>query len=242
MDENKKNLIKVGVYLGALIILIVFFRLFGGNDNSDNVSNNKKATETVKEETILSSVEKISSKYYKSKVHVVLDDDAQTIEYEKKDNVLIGNKKYHTESINFINYNENIYTYNEEEITRLDNFDYFDFDKTFIDLDNFKTLIKLDSVNNKYSFDGYEVYEFTYDMRDVLRVYNNINDTNYVTLERKDITLKVYSNNNKIEYMILDLTNVYNFINDTELNEISYKLTFEETKEEDTSWLIEKLK
>lgn len=242
MDENKKNLIKVGVYLGALIILIVFFRLFGGNNNSSNVTNNKEVTETVKEETILSSVEKINSKYYKSKVHVVLDDDAQTIEYEKKDNILIGNKKYHNESINFINYNENNYTYNEEEIIRLDNFDYFDFDKTFIDLDNFKTLIKLDSVNNKYSFDGYEVYEFTYDMRDVLRVYNNINDTNYVTLEKKDITLKVYSNNNKIEYMILDLTNVYNFINETELNEISYKLTFEETKEEDTSWLIEKLK
>ncbi len=238
MEDNRKNLIKLGLYFGALVVLIIVLKLSGGSVNT-NVNNSDM--NTPKEETILSTIEKINSKYYKSKVYITLDDDAQTIEYEKKDNILVGNKKYHQESINFIEYNDNYYTYNEDRISRLYDFSYFDYDKTFIDLNNFKSLIKLDSVNKEYSLNDNKVLELTFDIRDVLKLYNNINNTNYITLDKQEINLKIYSKNNKIEYMLLELTELYNFINNSKFEEVNYKLTFEETKKEDTSWLIERL-
>ena len=239
MEESKKNLIKLGLYFGAFIILIIVFRFTGINTTNNATSNNLQ--EASNEENILLNINKLNNDYYKSNVYISLDDDAQTIEYEKKNDILIGVKKYHGESINFIKYNDNYYTYDDDNISKIYDFNYFDYDKTFLDLNNFKSLIELDSTNKKYYLNDAQVLELTFDIRDVLKLYNKINNAEYTTLEKQNIVLKVYSKNTKIEYMILDLTNLYNDIYDANFETVNYKINFDDTEVEDTSWLVSRL-
>ena len=60
--------------------------------------------------------------------------------YEKQKDIFIGKKSYHGEETEFVKYNEEYYVLKNEEFIKNSEFVSFNYDKTFITLDNIKKL------------------------------------------------------------------------------------------------------
>ncbi len=230
MKEEQKNLLKIIGYIGFFIILIYIARM----------SLNK--TEIIKEENngvnYIKSIIDMSEDFYKMNIHYVMDDDAITLDFEKQNDILIGEKYYHKVIDKFVNYNNKYYVLDNDNFVKDISFDIFPYDKTFIDFKNLKELINTKTINI-IKKDNEVTYK--YNLNDFLTTYNKINKTNYYTLEDKSVSIVFTFNNEKINDISIDATSIYNLINNTEYKMIQYKVLVEEVSKDDTTWIKEKL-
>lgn len=230
MKEEQKNLLKIIGYIGFFIILIYIARM----------SLNK--TEIIKEENngvnYIKSIIDMSEDFYKMNIHYVMDDDAITLDFEKQNDILIGEKYYHKVVDKFVNYNNKYYVLDNDNFVENASFDSFPYDKTFIDFKNLKELINTKTINI-IKKDNEVTYK--YNLNDFLTTYNKINKTNYYTLEDKSVNIVFTFNNEKINDISIDATSIYNLINNTEYKMIQYKILVEEVSKDDTTWIKEKL-
>lgn len=230
MKEEQKNLLKIIGYIGFFVILIFVARM----------SLNK--TEIIKEENngvnYIKSIIDMSEDFYKMNIHYVMDDDAITLDFEKQNDILIGEKYYHKVVDKFVNYNNKYYVLDNDNFVEDISFDIFPYDKTFLDFKNLKELINTKTINI-IKKDNEVTYK--YNLNDFLTTYNKINKTNYYTLEDKSVSIVFTFNNEKINYISIDATPIYNLINNTEYKMIQYKVLVEEVSKEDTTWIKEKL-
>ncbi len=230
MNEEQKNLLKIIGYIGFFVILIYVARM----------SLNK--TEVIKEENngvnYIKSIIDMSEDFYKMNIHYVMDDDAITLDFEKQNDILIGEKYYHKVVDKFVNYNNKYYVLDNDNFVENASFDSFPYDKTFIDFKNLKELINTKTINI-IKKDNEVTYK--YNLNDFLTTYNKINKTNYYTLEDKSVSIVFTFNNEKINDISIDATSIYNLINNTEYKMIQYKILVEEVSKDDTTWIKEKL-
>lgn len=230
MNEDQKNLLKIIGYIGFFVILIYVARM----------SLNK--TEIIKEENngvnYIKSIIDMSEDFYKMNIHYVMDDDAITLDFEKQNDILIGEKYYHKVIDKFVNYNNKYYVLDNDNFVEDISFDIFPYDKTFIDFKNLKELINTKTINI-IKKDNEVTYK--YNLNDFLTTYNKINKTNYYTLEDKSVSIVFTFNNEKINDISIDATSIYNLINNTEYKMIQYKILVEEVSKDDTTWIKEKL-
>ncbi len=230
MNEDQKNLLKIIGYIGFFVILIYVARM----------SLNK--TEIIKEENngvnYIKSIIDMSEDFYKMNIHYVMDDDAITLDFEKQNDILIGEKYYHKVVDKFVNYNNKYYVLDNDNFVENASFDSFPYDKTFIDFKNLKELINTKTINI-IKKDNEITYK--YNLNDFLTTYNKINKTNYYTLEDKSVNIVFTFNNEKINDISIDATSIYNLINNTEYKMIQYKILVEEVSKDDTTWIKEKL-
>lgn len=230
MNEEQKNLLKIIGYIGFFVILIYVARM----------SLNK--TEVIKEENngvnYIKSIIDMSEDFYKMNIHYVMDDDAITLDFEKQNDILIGEKYYHKVVDKFVNYNNKYYVLDNDNFVENASFDSFPYDKTFIDFKNLKELINTKTINI-IKKDNEVTYK--YNLNDFLTTYNKINKTNYYTLEDKSVNIVFTFNNEKINDISIDATSIYNLINNTEYKMIQYKVLVEEVSKDDTTWIKEKL-
>lgn len=230
MKEEQKNLLKIIGYIGFFVILIYVARM----------SLNK--TEVIKEENngvnYIKSIIDMSEDFYKMNIHYVMDDDAITLDFEKQNDILIGEKYYHKVVDKFVNYNNKYYVLDNDNFVENASFDSFPYDKTFIDFKNLKELINTKTINI-IKKDNEVTYK--YNLNDFLTTYNKINKTNYYTLEDKSVNIVFTFNNEKINDISIDATSIYNLINNTEYKMIQYKILVEEVSKDDTTWIKEKL-
>jgi len=230
MKEEQKNLLKIIGYIGFFVILICIARM----------SLNK--TEIIKEENngvnYIKSIIDMSEDFYKMNIHYVMDDDAITLDFEKQNDILIGEKYYHKVVDKFVNYNNKYYVLDNDNFVENASFDSFPYDKTFIDFKNLKELINTKTINI-IKKDNEVTYK--YNLNDFLTTYNKINKTNYYTLEDKSVNILFTFNNEKINDISIDATPIYNLINNTEYKMIQYKILVEEVSKDDTTWIKEKL-
>ncbi len=230
MNEEQKNLLKIIGYIGFFVILIYVARM----------SLNK--TEVIKEENngvnYIKSIIDMSEDFYKMNIHYVMDDDAITLDFEKQNDILIGEKYYHKVIDKFVNYNNKYYVLDNDNFVKDISFDIFPYDKTFIDFKNLKELINTKTINI-IKKDNEVTYK--YNLNDFLTTYNKINKTNYYTLEDKSVSIVFTFNNEKINDISIDATSIYNLINNTEYKMIQYKVLVEEVSKDDTTWIKEKL-
>lgn len=230
MNEEQKNLLKIIGYIGFFVILIYVARM----------SLNK--TEVIKEENngvnYIKSIIDMSEDFYKMNIHYVMDDDAITLDFEKQNDILIGEKYYHKVIDKFVNYNNKYYVLDNDNFVEDISFDIFPYDKTFIDFKNLKELINTKTINI-IKKDNEVTYK--YNLNDFLTTYNKINKTNYYTLEDKSVSIVFTFNNEKINDISIDATSIYNLINNTEYKMIQYKILVEEVSKDDTTWIKEKL-
>lgn len=230
MNEEQKNLLKIIGYIGFFVILIYVARM----------SLNK--TEVIKEENngvnYIKSIIDMSEDFYKMNIHYVMDDDAITLDFEKQNDILIGEKYYHKVVDKFVNYNNKYYVLDNDNFVENASFDSFPYDKTFIDFKNLKELINTKTINI-IKKDNEVTYK--YNLNDFLTTYNKINKTNYYTLEDKSVNIVFTFNNEKINDISIDATSIYNLINNTEYKMIQYKVLVEEVSKDDTTWIKKKL-
>jgi hypothetical protein len=230
MKEEQKNLLKIIGYIGFFVILIYIARM----------SLNK--TEVIKEENngvnYIKSIIDMSEDFYKMNIHYVMDDDAITLDFEKQNDILIGEKYYHKVVDKFVNYNNKYYVLDNDNFVEDISFDIFPYDKTFLDFKNLKELINTKTINI-IKKDNEVTYK--YNLNDFLTTYNKINKTNYYTLEDKSVSIVFTFNNEKINDISIDATSIYNLINNTEYKMIQYKVLVEEVSKDDTTWIKEKL-
>lgn len=230
MKEEQKNLLKIIGYIGFFVILICIARM----------SLNK--TEIIKEENngvnYIKSIIDMSEDFYKMNIHYVMDDDAITLDFEKQNDILIGEKYYHKVVDKFVNYNNKYYVLDNDNFVENASFDSFPYDKTFIDFKNLKELINTKTINI-IKKDNEVTYK--YNLNVFLTTYNKINKTNYYTLEDKSVNILFTFNNEKINDISIDATPIYNLINNTEYKMIQYKILVEEVSKDDTTWIKEKL-
>jgi len=235
LNEKQRNLIKIGLYIGGLILIIVIVRLstYFTEQNYNRVEeNNQKLFEKIKN---------INDDYYSSKVQLILDDDAISLDYEKILTLETGTKMYHGKSTEYIKKDNIYYTFDNGNFNKLVDFVDFDYDKTFINLSNIKRLLDIDSSSKTYKNDDYYVIKLEYELEDVLPIYNEFNGTNIVKIDDIKITIDVYYKEEKIEFLLINTTDFYNLINDTLLENVIYKISFEPEKEQDISWILDKL-
>lgn len=230
MNEEQKNLLKIIGYIGFFVILIYIARM------------SLKKTEVIKEENngvnYIKSIIDMSEDFYKMNIHYVMDDDAITLDFEKQNDILIGEKYYHKVVDKFVNYNNKYYVLDNDNFVENASFDSFPYDKTFIDFKNLKELINTKTINI-IKKDNEVTYK--YNLNDFLTTYNKINKTNYYTLEDKSVDIVFTFNNEKINDISIDATSIYNLINNTEYKMIQYKILVEEVSKDDTTWIKEKL-
>lgn len=230
MKEEQKNLLKIIGYIGFFVILICIARM----------SLNK--TEIIKEENngvnYIKSIIDMNENFYKMNIHYVMDDDAITLDFEKQNDILIGEKYYHKVVDKFVNYNNKYYVLDNDNFVENASFDSFPYDKTFIDFKNLKKLINTKTINI-IKKDNEVTYK--YNLNDFLTTYNKINKTNYYTFEDKSVNIVFTFNNEKINDISIDATPIYNLINNTEYKMIQYKILVEEVSKDDTTWIKEKL-
>lgn len=230
MNEEQKNLLKIIGYIGFFVILIYIARM------------SLKKTEVIKEENngvnYIKSIIDMSEDFYKMNIHYVMDDDAITLDFEKQNDILIGEKYYHKVVDKFVSYNNKYYVLDNDNFVENASFDSFPYDKTFIDFKNLKELINTKTINI-IKKDNEITYK--YNLNDFLTTYNKINKTNYYTLEDKSVNIVFTFNNEKINDISIDATSIYNLINNTEYKMIQYKILVEEVSKDDTTWIKEKL-
>ena len=125
-----------------------------------------------------------------------------------------------------------------EEFIKNSEFVSFNYDKTFITLDNIKKLFNL---KHTVMNDG-SIIEVKYKLNDVINLYNEINNTRLYTLDEKDFYIYLKMDEKTVEYFVVDMTPLYKLIN-AELNtDVVYKIKVKNEKETDTSLIITKLK
>ena len=125
-----------------------------------------------------------------------------------------------------------------EEFIKNSEFVSFNYDKTFITLDNIKKLFNL---KHTVTNDG-SIIEVKYTLNDVINLYNEINNTHLYTLEEKYFYIYLKMNEETVEYFVIDMTPLYKLIN-TELDtDVVYKIKVKNEKETDTSLILTKLK
>lgn len=238
VDENKKNLIKICLYGGFFLIVILVAAIsnrIGGNKVSGGNTNQRV------DNSIVEKINNINDDYYSSKVSYVMDDDAISLDYQKVNEVEMGIKKYHGEVQEYTKYNDNYYKLDGEKFIRIDNFIDFDYDKTFMDIVNIKKLLLLDSNTRGYMNDDVNVMSFSYNLNDVLKIYNEFNNTNIIKYSDGEIILDIFYKDNEFLFLQVNVTDLYNLINEKTLENVIYRIEITSGKEEDVSWLIEKL-
>ena len=236
-EEQRKRLIKIGIYVGVFVIAFIILKIENLTSNKNNQEVKNEETEAIK---VVKNIKNISEDNYEENIYLSLDDDAITLNFQKSNNVYIGVKKYHGENITFIKKDNLYYSLNQEEqnVNVLSDFIDFNYDKTFTELSNIKKLLEKD-VKPIY-YDGRLLYKF--DNKDVISIYNNYNNTALIDLGNGYITLDIYYENDNLDYMLIDITSLYNKVNNKEYEQVVYKISFKETSEEDVSWLDELLK
>ena len=170
-----------------------------------------------------------------------MDDDALNLEVQKIKEIEMGVKKYHGEKVEYTKYNNNYYKLENDKFIKLENFIDFNYDKTFMEIANIKKLFSLEGEKRTYTYDELNVLSTTYDLSDVIKIYNEYNNTNIIKFTNGKVTLEVYYKNEGLAYIIINTTDLYNLINNENQNNVNYKIEIKSNKEEDTSWLIEKL-
>ena len=229
MKTEEKNIFKILAYIGFFILLFIFLRI---------EVNNKQAEPEEKEKNDLSFIDKIEENNYSLQVQAILKDDAVTLLYEKQKDVFIGIKSYHGEETNFVKYNEEYYVMENEEFIKNSDFVSFNYDKTFITLDNIKKLFNLKhSVTNDES-----IVNAKYSLNDVINLYNEINSTHLYTLEEKDFYIYLKMNEETVDYFVIDMSPFYKLISPELDTDVVYKIKVKNEKETDTSFIISKLK
>lgn len=232
MKKELSNGVKILIYLGIFAIAIIFGRL------NTSGTNNEKTNGTEGENVELKyNLDDIGNDYYSSKVYFRTDDDAITLNYDKIDDVIVGTKKYHGEEIDFVFYNDKYYKLVDEKFEVISDFTAFPYDDTFIKVENLKELLKIDS--NESISESEVIY--TFDAKKVVGLYSELNEELYILKDDGEVKLKFNIEENKIKNIELDFTTIYNFIHETTHEEVIYVMEFESKKEEDNSWIKEKL-
>lgn len=236
-EEQRKRLIKIGIYVGVFVIAFILLKIENLTSNKNNQEVKNEESEAIK---VVENIKSISEDNYEENIYLSLDDDAITLNFQKSNNVYIGVKKYHGENITFIKKDNLYYSLNQEEqnVNVLNDFVDFNYDKTFTELSNIKKLLEKD-VKPTY-YDGRLLYKFN--NKDVISIYNNYNNTALIDLGNGYITLDIYHENDNLDYILIDITSLYNKVNNKEYEQVVYKISFKETSEEDISWLDELLK
>ncbi len=216
---KEKKILKIILYVGFLFILIIISKLVSNQSTNNNNKSNKTFTNKLKEFS-----------NYESTVHLVLDGDAVTLKYEKIKNAEMGSRIYHDETKNYLKYNNNYYEVNGTEFIKLDEFNKLVYDDTFIDINNIIKILDLKEIKSNN----------LYDLKDILNIYNEVKNTSYFDINNKKITMNYEEDNNVIN-INLDLTNLYNLVNNKEESSVIYKISFKEMNGRDISFIENKL-
>ena len=234
-NDNKNKLIKIGIYLGIFLIAIIII-IF------DKKTPSLKQTQTPKNNpAIIEKIKEINDNYYTSKIHLILDDDAISLEYEKSANLEMGIKNYHKQKTEYIKKENDYYTFNNGEFTKLNNFKEFDYDRTFSEIKNIKKLLEINDSYTSYTSQNLNVLKKEINTKEALKIYNEHNNTDLIKYDEGVIYLEIYYKGETINHIKLNITDLYNFLNDESQEKVEYILTFENKKEDDNSWLLEKL-
>lgn len=231
MDTNSKNLMKIAIYVSVFIIAIVIVLI----DDIVGVKSTSKEKVEMLDNSFIDEIKGIEDNNYSVDAFVYSDDDAATLNLQKNGEVVLSSLKYHGDEKEYIEYNNSYYEIKDNELAKSYDFDGFPFDKTFLYLSNIKKLFDTD-----YSLK--EVNEellVTYNIKSVLNVYNYFNGTS--VLPNDDVvTLRLYRENDA-DYIEMDFTSLYNLIYKKDYKRIIYIMTFKSIKQEDMSWLIDKI-
>ncbi len=239
--EDSQNLLKRFAIYGGIFLVAIFIIIFNRTfDNKEPQDNNQKTSEIEENET-LKALSKINDKFFSMNIHLILDDDAITLEYQKVDTIEVGMKKYHNEEIEYIKTENDYYTLENNNFVKNNEFTNFNFDKTFINLNNIKELLSSKGEYTKSKINEYNVIEYTYSLKDIIKIYNNYNDKSIIVTGKGQITLTAYYKEDKLEYFEIDTTDLYNLIENRNLNQVKYIIELQEEKEDDPSWILEKL-
>lgn len=243
--EESKNLLKKFALYGGIFAIGIFILIFNkvvGDQNQTNQKENTKTPQTnASENETLKILSEINDNFYSMTVYLTLDDDAITLDYQKVKDIEMGEKKYHKEQTEYIKANNTYYIMENNNFNKTDNFIDFDFDKTFINLSNIKELLKCNGEYSKDTQGNYNIEKYTYSIKDVIKIYNNYNNESVITTGKGSITLTSYFKNEKLEYIELNTTDLYNLIENQNLKEVKYKITVTQEQEDDASWILEKL-
>ena len=230
MKTEDKNIFKILAYLGFFILLLIILR--------NEAKNNKIIKSDEIDQSRLTLFDDIDIDNYSLEVHAISEDDAITLKYEKQKDVIIGEKHYHGEEIKYVQYNNEYYVFNNENFIKNPEFISFNYDNTFIKLKNIK---KLFGLKYNISIDG-SIKKINFSLKDVINLYNEINNTNLYIIEDDDFYVYLKINENSVDYFVIDMTKLNELTNIDLTTNLYYKISVKSEKETDISFIISNLR
>lgn len=228
MKQN--DLYKLIIYI-VIFVLAILIVVFERKDNKAVINTKTDSSEKITKEEFFVDID---NNYYSADIFFYTIDDAISLNYEKNGSVIIGSKKYHNEITNYIYYNNKYY---DNNLKQLDNFNSFIYDQTFIKLETYKELFKLNYIARKEG--NAQILSFY--TKDIISLFNIINNDNNVYFSNDKIDLYIYYNNDKIDYLLLDISKIYNYLYNENKDFSILKISFDKSKKEDISEIIEML-
>ena len=223
-EKIKQDKLKLLLYLVFFVILIVVVRI----SNKNNVKVNNPTDETPKVDEVISLLEPLKNNNYEVNLNIIIDNDL--INIVKRMNNLdseIFYISYRGEESAYYRYKEIYYILNNEEITKTNEYKkLFDYDETFLDINNLIKVLEEASYIDLEE-ESYNIRRYKITLNDVLSIYNEINNTKEFTSLNKEIVIDVrYKNSLKGIYM--NITDFNNYIEKTEYSKVTYELTFDD--------------
>lgn len=224
-EERRNKSILTLLGYGVVFTLIIIIGYMGNtqnNNNNNNGNNNKYKDE------LIQKYEEIQKNNFDCNISIIADADillvAERRENEEEELIV---KKYR-DQINYYYRQGNIfYEANQEfnQFSSKENLDIYNgYDTTFLNIDNIIEIIK---ENDKIYLteENHSIARYKVDDNKVLKTYNTINNTNYITNKDFDLIVDVHFNE-YIEKIEIELTELYNVIKGTNYENVTYTMSF----------------
>lgn len=236
-EQLKRDRIKAIVYFVLFLIILVSFRLSNGNTN--NQPNNE---ETPMVDTVIKLLDKYKENNYEVEINIVKDKEMINVlkRMQDKDNEIFYIKYRDVENIYFRS-NENYFIIDGENIEKTNKYDkIFEYDETFVDMNNLIKLLENDNVSYKdLKEEKYLIRRYKVPLSEMLKTYNEVHGTEEFTSLIKEVSTDIKYLNDDLIGISMDMLYLNNYLSESNISKFTYDLSFREVGNIDLSKIIE---
>lgn len=208
-EERRNKSILTLLGYGIFFALIIVIGYIGNTQNQGNNNDNNK-----NKDELLQKYEEIQKNNFDCNISIIADADILLVSARRENKEKEAIVKKYREEISYYYRQDNIFYETNQEFNKFDikeNLDIYNgYDTTFLNIDNIVEMLK---TGNKIYLteENHSIARYKIDDNEVLKVYNSVNNTNYITNKDFDVIVNVHFREN-IEKIEIKLTGLYNVI------------------------------
>lgn len=206
-EDKDKSMIFYGVIFIVILVVALITRFAPKDESEENNQNNN----IPQQENI--SFESIKNNNYDEEIYIITNNDLLNLAIRRENsNKEAISKTYNKEENNYYRTNFDIYHLEGPgKINIVNNIKFYeDFDETFLNISNIESLLNNPEI--KFSENGYKVYRYLLDMKDIINIYNKYNNTDLKNDLTEKALLELRIKEGESIFYNIDLTHLYKLL------------------------------